>query len=90
MLNLKIHFLQTAGGGFGVKSAFLGDFGTFCMLICIMSHIIRSVSDHGKYGIILKLSTVGVRSRVDLVVSVVAMATGATIKQKQRENGHFL
>ena len=50
----------------------------FCMLICIMSYIIRSVSDHGKYGIILKLSTVGVHSCVDLVVSVVAMATGAT------------
>ena len=50
----------------------------FCMLICIMSHIIRSVSDHGKYGNILKLSTVGVHSCVDLVVSVVAMATGAT------------
>ena len=29
VLNLKIHFLQTAGGGFGGKSAFLGDFGTF-------------------------------------------------------------
>ena len=29
MLNLKIHFLQTAGGGCGGKSAFLGDFGTF-------------------------------------------------------------
>ena len=29
MLNLKIHFLQTAGGGFGVKSTFLGDFATF-------------------------------------------------------------
>ena len=33
MLNLKIHFLQTAGGGFGVKSAFLGDFGTFLYVI---------------------------------------------------------
>ena len=29
MLNLKIHFLKTAGGGCGGKSAFLGDFGTF-------------------------------------------------------------
>ena len=29
VLNLKIHFLQTAGGGFGVKLEFLGDFGTF-------------------------------------------------------------
>ena len=29
MLNLKIHFLQTAGGGCGGKLAFLGDFGTF-------------------------------------------------------------
>ena len=50
----------------------------FGMLICIMSHIIRSVSDHGKYGIILKLSIVGIHSCEDLVVSVVAMATGAT------------
>ena len=29
MLNLKIRFLQTAGGGLMVKLAFLGDFGTF-------------------------------------------------------------
>ena len=29
VLNLKIHFLQMADGGFGMKSAFLGDFGTF-------------------------------------------------------------
>ena len=43
-----------------------------------MSHITRSVSDHSKYGIILKLLSVGVHSCVDLVVSVVAMATGAT------------
>ena len=48
------------------------------MLICITCHIIRSVSDHGKFGIKLKLSTVGVHSRVDLVVSMFAMAMGAT------------
>ena len=29
VLNLKIYFLQTAGGGCGGKSAFLGDSGTF-------------------------------------------------------------
>ena len=29
VLNLKIHFLQTAGGGFAGKLAFLGDFATF-------------------------------------------------------------
>ena len=29
VLNLKIHFLQTAGGGLWVNSVFLGDFGTF-------------------------------------------------------------
>ena len=52
VLNLKIYFLQTAGGGNGVKSALLGDFALFCMLICIMCHIFRLVSDHGKYGIV--------------------------------------
>ena len=39
-------------------------------------HSIRSVSDHSKYGIKLKLLTVGVHSCTDLVVSVVAFATG--------------
>ena len=39
-------------------------------------HFIRSVSGRGKYGIKLKLSTVGVHSCIVLVVSVVAMATG--------------
>ena len=29
VLNLKIHYLQTAGGELLVKSTFLGDFGTF-------------------------------------------------------------
>ena len=38
-------------------------------------HFIRSVSDHDKYGIKLKLLTVGVHSCMVLVVSVVAMAT---------------
>ena len=42
-----------------------------------MSHFIRSVSDHGKCGIILKLSTVGVHSFVFRKFSVVAMATDA-------------
>ena len=56
-----------------MKSAFFGDFGTFCMLICIMFHFFRPVSDHGKYGIKLKLSTVGVHL---CIVSVVATAIG--------------
>ena len=78
MLNLKIHFLQTAGGGCGGKSAFLGDFGTFLYVnLHNVSHYQISVRSC-KYGIILKLSTVGVHSCVDLVFSVVAMATGAT------------
>ena len=42
-----------------------------------MSHFIRSVSDHSRCGTKFKLSTVGVHSCVVLVVSVVAMATGA-------------
>ena len=42
-----------------------------------MSHFIRSVSDHVKCGIILKLPTVGVHSCVFRKFSVVAMATGA-------------
>ena len=29
----------------------MGDFGTFCMFICIMCHFFISVSDHGKCGI---------------------------------------
>ena len=58
-----------------VKTAFLGGLALFCMLICIMCHFFRSVSDHGKCGVILKLLTVGVHSCVVLVVSVVAMAT---------------
>ena len=42
-----------------------------------MSHFIRSESDHGKCGIILKLPTVGVHLCVFWQFSVVAMATGA-------------
>ena len=60
------------------------------MLICIMYHFFRSMSDHDICGIKLKLSTVGVHSCAVLVVSVVAMATGAKNKSKTEENGHFL
>ena len=42
-----------------------------------MSHLIRSVSDHSKCGIILKLPTMGVHLCVFGKFSVVAMATGA-------------
>ena len=42
-----------------------------------MSHFIRSVSDYGKYGIILKLLTLGVHLCAFGKFSVVAMATGA-------------
>ena len=72
MLNLKILFLQSAGG-----EAFLCDFGILCMLICIMCYFSDHVSDHDLYGIIIKLLTVEVPSCVDLLVLVVAMATGA-------------
>ena len=37
---------------------------SLCTILLKMSHFIRSVSDHGKCGIILKLSTVGVYSCV--------------------------
>ena len=77
MQNLKILFLQKVGGELWVKLAFLCDFGIFCMLICIMCYFSDHVSDHDKYGIRIKLLTVGVPSCVDLLASVVAMATGA-------------
>ena len=64
MLNLKIHFLQTAGGGLMVKSAFLGDFGIFLYANLHNVSFFRSVSDHGRCGVILKLLTVGVHSCV--------------------------
>ena len=48
-------------------------------------HFIRSVSDHGKYGIKLKLLTVGVHLCMVLVVSVVAMATGGTNFKKEEK-----
>ena len=60
------------------------------MLICIMYHFFRSVSDHGKLGIILKLSTVGVHSCVVLVLSVVAMATEAKNYSKTEKKCSFL
>ena len=41
-----------------------------------MRHFIRSVSDHGKYGTKVKLSTVSIHSCIVSAVSVVAMATG--------------
>ena len=51
-----------------MKLAFVGD---FCMLIYIICHFFRPVSDHNKYGIDLKLSLVGVHSSVVLPVSVI-------------------
>ena len=47
------------------------------MLICKKCYFSDHVSDHDKYGIRVKFLTVGVPSFVDLLVSVVAMATGA-------------
>ena len=47
------------------------------MLICIMCHFFRSMSDDAKCGTILNLSTIGVHSCVVLVVSLFAMAKGA-------------
>ena len=60
------------------------------MLICIMCHLSRSESDHGKCGIKLKLSTVDVHLRVVVVVSLVAMAMGAKNYTEIEESGHFL
>ena len=54
-----------------------------------MSHFIRSVSDNGKCGIILKLPTVGVHLCVFWKFSVVAMATGAKNYSTTEENGLF-
>ena len=48
-----------------------------------MSHFIRSVSDHGKCSIKLKLSNVRVHSHVIWEFSVVAMATGDKNLSKQ-------
>ena len=53
-----------------------------------MSHLFRSVSDHGKCGIELKLPTVGVYSCVFWNFSEVAMAT-AVINTSKQENQHF-
>ena len=92
MLDLNMHFLKTASGGLWVKLTFVCDFGTYfgtCMLIYIM-RFIRSVSDHDKYGIKLKLSTVGVHSCVVLVVSVVAIPTVAKNQLKTEEKRSFL
>ena len=56
---------------------------TILQMLCLstiwlkMCHFFRSGSDHGKCGVKLKLSTVGVHSCVFLVVSLVAMPTGA-------------
>ena len=49
-----------------------------------MCHFLRSVSDHDKCGVKLKLSTMGV-----LVVSLVTMATGAKNKTKTEEKWSF-
>ena len=38
----------------------------YCMLVCIMCHLLRSVSDHDKCGIKLKFSTVGVKVAVNV------------------------
>ena len=54
-----------------------------------MSHFIISVLDHGKCGIILKLSAVGFHSCVFSKFSVVAMAAGAKNWSKQSKNGNF-
>ena len=54
-----------------------------------MSHFIRSVSDHVKCGIIVKLPTVGVHSCVFWNFSVVAIATGAKIFIKNRGKWSF-
>ena len=54
-----------------------------------MSHFIRSVSDHAKCSIILKLSTVGVHSCVFGNFSVIDMATGAKNQSKTEENDLF-
>ena len=65
------------------------------MIICIMCHFFRSVSDgkfnyHGKCGIQLKLSTVRVYSCVVLVVSEVAMGNRSQELIKNRgKNVHF-
>ena len=73
-----------------MKLAFLGDLALFCKLICIMCHFFRSVSDHGKCGIKLKLSTVGVHLSVVLIDSVVAMATGAKTQEFIKNRGIFV
>ena len=54
-----------------------------------MSHFIRSVSDHGKCGIKLKLPTVGVHWCVFWEFAVVAMATAVMNKSKTAKNQHF-
>ena len=46
----------------------------FAMLVCKICHFFRSVSDHDKYGMKLKFSTLGVHSCTILMVLVVAVA----------------
>ena len=58
MLDLNIHFLQTVSGGLWVKLAFVCDFSTFWYVNLHNASFFGSVSDHDKYGIKLKLSTV--------------------------------
>ena len=59
------------------------------MLICIMCQFSRSLSDHGKCGIKLKLSPVEFHSYVVLLVSVVAIATVAKNQSKTQEKWSF-
>ena len=53
------------------------------MLICIMCHFFRSMSDNAKCGIMLNLSTMEVTTCVVFVVSVFAMAKDAKNKKKK-------
>ena len=54
-----------------------------------MSRLIRSVSDHGKCGIKLKVSTMEVHSCVVVVLSMLPWQRKPRCNQKQRKNGHF-
>ena len=54
------------------------------------THFIRSVSDHGKYGNELKISTMGGHSCVSRQFSVVAMATAVKNYSKDSKKAAFL
>ena len=70
-------------GGFKILGVILA---LLYMLICIMCHFFRSMANH---SIKLKLSKVGVHSCVVLLVSVVAIATGAKNLSKSEEKLTF-